>query len=47
MKEAQQMVFNTLKFRFTTAPILAYPENDRVFRLETNPQTLPLERYFP
>ena len=34
-KEAQQMVFDTLKLRFTTA-ILAYPDNDRVFRLETD-----------
>ena len=35
-KEAQQMVFDTLKLRFTTAPILAYPNNDRVFHLETD-----------
>ena len=35
-KEAQQMAFDTLKLCFTTAPILAYPNNNRVFCLETD-----------
>ena len=35
-KEAQQMAFNTLKLHFTTLHILAYPDNDRVFCLETD-----------
>jgi hypothetical protein len=35
-KEAQQTVFDTLKNHFTTAPILAYLDNDRIFRLETD-----------
>ena len=33
-KEAQQHVVNTLKEKFTTAPILAYPDNDYYFHLE-------------
>jgi hypothetical protein len=35
-KEAQQTAFDTQKNHFTIAPILAYPDNDRVFHLETN-----------
>ena len=30
------MAFDTLKLRFTTAPILTYPDNNRVFHLETD-----------
>ena len=32
--EAQQNAFDTLKKKFTTAPILAYPDNDCQFHLE-------------
>ena len=35
-KEAQQEVFDTLKTHFTTAPILAYPDIDCKFRLESD-----------
>ena len=33
-KEAQQHVFDMLKKKFTTAPVLAYPDNDCQFCLE-------------
>ena len=35
-KEAQQHMFDMLKEKFTTAPILAYPDNDCQFHLECN-----------
>ena len=35
-EEPQQVVFDTLKLHFTTAPILAFPDIDCVFRLESN-----------
>ena len=36
MEKAQQHVFDTLKKKFTIAPILAYPDNDCQFCLECN-----------
>ena len=35
-KEAQQVVFDTLKLQFTTVPILAFPDIDCKFYLESN-----------
>ena len=35
-EEPQQVVFDTLKLHFTTAPILAFPDIDCVFRLKSN-----------
>ena len=35
-KEAQQNMFDMLKEKFTTAPVLAYPDNDCQFHLKCN-----------
>ena len=35
-KEPQQAVFDTLKLHFTTVPILAFPDIDCIFHLESN-----------
>ena len=35
-KDSQQTVFDMLKQRFTTAPILTFPDIDKQFRLETD-----------
>ena len=35
-KEPQQVAFDTLKLHFTMAPILAFPDIDCVFCLESN-----------
>ena len=35
-EEPQQVAFNMLKLHFTTVPILAFPDIDYVFRLESN-----------
>ena len=35
-EEPQQVAFDTLKLHFTTAPILAFPDIDCVFCLESN-----------
>ena len=35
-EKAQQVVFDTLKLHFTTAPILAFPDIDCIFYLESD-----------
>ena len=35
-KESQQTAFDMLRQQFTTAPILAFPDIDRQFHLETD-----------
>ena len=40
-EEPQQVAFDTLKLHFTTAPILAFPDIDCVFRLESNTSDYP------
>ena len=35
-EEPQQVVFNMLKLHFTMAPILAFPDIDCIFRLESD-----------